>query len=69
MLVKLSAVVILTPAFLLPGVLVAIAGGYCGQIYMQAQLSVKRELSNAKQPVLGQYAQLSLVALKESPDS
>jgi hypothetical protein len=54
MVVKFTAVVVLTPAFLLPGVLVAIAGGYCGQLYIQAQLSVKREMSNAKQPVLGQ---------------
>ena len=54
MLVKFTAVVILTPVFLLPGVLVAVVGGYCGQLYIQAQLSVKREMSNAKQPVLGQ---------------
>jgi hypothetical protein len=54
MLVKFSAVVLLTPAFLGPGILVAILGGWCGQIYIAAQLSVKREMSNAKAPVLGQ---------------
>ncbi|KAG5650067.1 hypothetical protein H0H81_000902 [Sphagnurus paluster] len=55
MLVKFGAVVLLTPAFLLPGVLVAIIGGWCGQVYIAAQLSVKREMSNAKAPVLGHF--------------
>ncbi|KAF5377185.1 hypothetical protein D9615_006331 [Tricholomella constricta] len=55
MLVKFGAVVLLTPAFLLPGILVAIIGGWCGQIYIAAQLSVKREMSNAKAPVLGHF--------------
>lgn len=54
MLVKFSAVVYLTPVFLGPGILVAILGGWCGQIYIAAQLSVKREMSNARAPVLGQ---------------
>jgi hypothetical protein len=54
MVVKFIAVVLLTPAFLLPGASVAAAGGYYGQLYKQAQLAVKREMSNAKQPVLGQ---------------
>jgi hypothetical protein len=31
----------------------AVAGGFLGQVYMRAQLSVKREMSNAKQPVIG----------------
>ena len=53
-LVKLIVIVALTPAFLFPSVLVAIIGAYYGQVYIQAQLSVKREMSNAKQPVLGQ---------------
>ncbi|KAH7930578.1 P-loop containing nucleoside triphosphate hydrolase protein [Leucogyrophana mollusca] len=53
MMIKLGAVVLLSPSFLLPGILVAVVGGWCGQIYMKAELSVKRELSNAKAPVLG----------------
>lgn len=55
MLLKFCAVILFTPAFLFPGVLVAVLGGWCGQIYIAAQLSVKREMSNAKAPVLGQY--------------
>jgi hypothetical protein len=54
MLVKLGAVVFFSPAFFFPGVLVATVGGWCGQVYMAAQLSVKRNMSNAKAPVLGQ---------------
>jgi hypothetical protein len=54
MLVKFTAIVVLTPVFLLPGILVAFVGGYCGQLYIRAQLAVKREMSNSKQPVLGQ---------------
>lgn len=55
MLVKFGAVVCFSPAFFLPGVSVAIVGGWCGQVYMAAQLSVKRNMSNAKAPVLGHF--------------
>ncbi|KAH7883936.1 hypothetical protein F5I97DRAFT_2075294 [Phlebopus sp. FC_14] len=52
---RLGAVVLLTPAFLVPGVLVGVVGGWLGRIYMKAQLSIKREMSNAKAPVLGHF--------------
>ncbi|KAK0238173.1 hypothetical protein EDD85DRAFT_833297 [Armillaria nabsnona] len=55
MLIKFIAVVAFTPIFLFPGILVGILGAWCGQIYIKAQLSVKRELSNAKAPVLGHF--------------
>ena len=55
MLCKLAAVVIMSPVFLIPGALVALVGGWLGQIYMKAQLSVKREMSNARAPVLGHF--------------
>lgn len=61
MIVKFFAVIIITPIFFLPGVLVAVLGAVCGQIYIKAQLSVKREMSNAKSPVLGQYVFVSLL--------
>ncbi len=54
MLMKLSAVVFMTPIFLVPGIIIGALGGWIGQIYMAAQLSVKREMSNAKAPVVGQ---------------
>ncbi|OSX60068.1 hypothetical protein POSPLADRAFT_1048490 [Postia placenta MAD-698-R-SB12] len=55
MLTKLGAVVMITPVFLGPGALVALLGGICGQMYLKAQLAVKREMSNAEAPVLGHF--------------
>ncbi|KAK0458994.1 uncharacterized protein EV420DRAFT_1541764 [Desarmillaria tabescens] len=55
MLIKFAAIVAFTPIFLFPGILVAILGAWCGQVYIKAQLSVKREMSNAKAPVLGHF--------------
>lgn len=55
MLLRFSVIVVFTPAFLVPGLIMGIAGAYLGQIYMKAQLPVKREMSNAKAPVLGHF--------------
>ncbi|KAF9455005.1 hypothetical protein P691DRAFT_813919 [Macrolepiota fuliginosa MF-IS2] len=55
MVMKLAAVVFMTPIFLIPGLIVGAVGGWVGQIYMAAQLSVKREMSNAKAPVVGHF--------------
>ncbi|KAI9059804.1 multidrug resistance-associated ABC transporter [Trametes sanguinea] len=55
MLMKFLAVVSFSPVFTVPGAIVAALGGWCGQIYMKAQLSVKREMSNARAPVLGHF--------------
>ena len=45
----------MSPVFLIPGALVALIGGWLGQIYMKAQLSVKREMSKASAPVLAHF--------------
>jgi ABC-type multidrug transport system fused ATPase/permease subunit len=42
MVLKLLAIVYLTPVFFLPGILIGICGGYIGQVYIKAQLAVKR---------------------------
>ncbi|KAL1703735.1 hypothetical protein EV121DRAFT_260520 [Schizophyllum commune] len=55
MIAKLIAVVVMTPIFLLTGAIVFMIGGFCGQVYIKAQLSVKRELSNARAPVLAHF--------------
>ena len=55
MLIKLIAVVIVTPSFLVPGLLVFVIGRWLGNVYMAAQLSVKREMSNKRAPVLGHF--------------
>ncbi|KZT29509.1 P-loop containing nucleoside triphosphate hydrolase protein [Neolentinus lepideus HHB14362 ss-1] len=52
---KFGAVVLFTPIFIIPGFVVAALGGWLGQIYIKAQLSVKREMSNARAPVLGHF--------------
>lgn len=55
MVIKFIAVVTIAPDFLLPAILISVLGAWCGQIYIKAQLSVKREMSNARAPVLGHF--------------
>ncbi|KAH9848044.1 P-loop containing nucleoside triphosphate hydrolase protein [Lenzites betulinus] len=55
LLLKMFAVVLFSPIFLFPAILVAVTGGLCGNVYMKAQLSVKRELSTHKAPVLSHF--------------
>ena len=52
MFMKLGPVIIYTPVFIIPSILFFIAGSSLGNIYLKAQLPVKREMSNAKAPVL-----------------
>lgn len=52
---RLIAVTLFAPVFVIPGLLLGVVGGYLGNVYMKAQLSVKREMSNAKAPVLGHF--------------
>nr|GAT46155.1 ATP-binding cassette transporter [Mycena chlorophos] len=56
MIASFAAVSMLTPLFILPGILAAIIGGFLGQLFIKAQLSVKRESSNAKAPVLAHFS-------------
>lgn len=53
MLIKFIAVVYLTPVFIIPGTVIAVVGAWLGHVYMKAQIAIKREMSNAKSPVLG----------------
>ena len=55
MAVKLAAVVLYIPSFILPSILIGGFGAWLGQVYMKSQLSVKREMSNAKSPVLSVF--------------
>ena len=50
---KLGVVVLISPVFLIPGAFIGALGAWVGELYMKAQLAVKRERSNAKAPVLG----------------
>ncbi|KAF7306575.1 ATP-binding cassette transporter [Mycena indigotica] len=53
MLVEFIIVIVYTPTFLLPGLVVGGLGAWCGQLYITAQLPLKREMSVAKAPILG----------------
>ena len=55
MFAKFVAIVVFSPVFLLPGVVAFAIGALVGQIYIKAQLSVKREMSNARSPVLSHF--------------
>jgi ABC-type multidrug transport system fused ATPase/permease subunit len=51
---RLVAIIFSAPIFIIPGLLIGIVGGMMGQLYIKAQVSVKREQSNAKSPVLAE---------------
>jgi len=55
MLIKFVAVVYLTPIFMIPGTVIAVVGAWLGHVYMKAQIAIKREMSNAKAPVMGHF--------------
>ncbi|KAH9016829.1 ABC transporter type 1, transmembrane domain-containing protein [Lactarius pseudohatsudake] len=55
MLLKFISVVYFTPVFSVPGIAIAILGASLGRVYMKAQIAIKREMSNAKAPVLGHF--------------
>ena len=54
--VQLVAIVLVAPAMLLPGVVILALGAWVGNVYMKAQLPVKRDMSNKKAPVLGHFS-------------
>lgn len=51
-LAKLVAVMLFSPIFILPGLILGGLGAFIAQMYMKATLSVKREMSNAKAPII-----------------
>ncbi|KZP21077.1 P-loop containing nucleoside triphosphate hydrolase protein [Athelia psychrophila] len=53
--VKLGLIVFFSPLFLLPCLVVIIIGVMCGNVYNKTVLSVKREMSNARAPVLAHF--------------
>ncbi|KAF9533202.1 hypothetical protein CPB83DRAFT_846042 [Crepidotus variabilis] len=56
MVAKLGVIVLFTPVFIFPGVIVAAVGWFIGQLYLKTQLCVKRELSNARSPLLAHFS-------------
>ncbi|KAI0791665.1 P-loop containing nucleoside triphosphate hydrolase protein [Abortiporus biennis] len=51
--IKFTAILVVSPIFTLPGMGVVVLGLTLGNVFMKAQLPVKRENSKAKAPVLG----------------
>ena len=66
MLLKFCAVILVSPTLTGPGVLVFMLGGLLFQAYMKAQLPLKREMSNAKAPVMG-HISAAIDGLGKSP--
>lgn len=48
---KMAGIVIFTPAFLAPGVLLGVIGGIIAQVYIKAQLPIKRYVADCLQTV------------------
>ncbi|GBE88702.1 ATP-binding cassette transporter abc4 [Sparassis crispa] len=55
LIMRLVAVLVMSPIFTVPSVVLAMIGGWCGQLYVKAQLSVKREMGVAHAPVLENF--------------
>ena len=47
LLTKLAVIIIFTPIFVFPSIFIAVLGFLLGNLYLQAQLSVKREMRYA----------------------
>ncbi|KAI9069817.1 hypothetical protein FKP32DRAFT_1671074 [Trametes sanguinea] len=55
MVLKVVAVIIFSPIFIVPAILVSLASWLCTYVSVKVQLAVKRELSNSKAPVLAHF--------------
>lgn len=55
MIARLIAVTLVAPATLLPSILFAVSFALCGRLYLKAQLSVKREMSNSQAPIVSHF--------------
>lgn len=53
---KFVVVLALVPLFSLPAIAIGGLGAFIGEVYIHAQLSVKREMSNAKSPLFSHFS-------------
>ncbi|KAI0819312.1 multidrug resistance-associated ABC transporter [Trametes gibbosa] len=56
MTLRIVAVALVAPIFIVPAIVVGAAGALLGRIYMKAQICVKREMSNTRAPVIGHFS-------------
>ncbi|CCO37550.1 ATP-binding cassette transporter abc4 Short=ABC transporter abc4 [Rhizoctonia solani AG-1 IB] len=52
---RFIGIIVFAPIFAVPGAALFIIGLFLGQIYMTAQMSVKREMSNARSPLFSHF--------------
>ncbi|THH21507.1 hypothetical protein EUX98_g8371, partial [Antrodiella citrinella] len=66
MIARFIAVTLVAPAALIPGFMVTVAGVACAQLYLRAQLAIKREMSNAQAPILSHFgaAMTGLISIR-----
>ncbi|KAK0487292.1 P-loop containing nucleoside triphosphate hydrolase protein [Armillaria novae-zelandiae] len=55
LIIQFGSIIFFSPAFIFPGIVMTCLGGVFGQLYMKAQLPVKRCNANAKSPLLGHF--------------
>ncbi|WVQ64901.1 uncharacterized protein L199_003070 [Kwoniella botswanensis] len=53
---KFAVVIALVPIFSIPAVVIGAVGAFLGEVYIHSQLSVKREMSNAKSPLFSHFS-------------
>lgn len=56
LIIKFITIVIFVPIFSIPAVAIGAVGAFIGEMYIHSQLSVKREMSNAKSPLFSHLA-------------
>lgn len=56
LLLRFAAIAVMSPLFSTTGVALAAIGWWLGQVYIKAQLVVKREMSNARAPIIGHFS-------------
>ncbi|KAI0360840.1 multidrug resistance-associated ABC transporter [Trametes cingulata] len=56
MFLRVVAAVIMAPLFIVPSAIVGAVGALLASVYIKAQMCVKREMSNARSPVLGHFS-------------
>ncbi|WWC68639.1 uncharacterized protein I206_102570 [Kwoniella pini CBS 10737] len=56
LILKFGVVIALVPIFSIPAVIIGAVGAFLGEVYIHSQLSVKREMSNAKSPLFSHFS-------------
>lgn len=52
---RFITIIVMSPLYFIPSLVISLVVAWVGQIYIKAQLAVKREMSNARSPILGHF--------------